>query len=92
MNHNEVLGFVRIELHQNGTGELVSLARKPSERGKGLGTVIVMKGIEALKALEAKRIVLEVTLVNNQALKLYKEMGFHPTLAMDTWQIPSSLL
>lgn len=89
---NEVLGFVRVEHHPDGTGELVSLARNPAQRGKGLGRLIVAKGIEAVKKLGANRVTLEVTLVNPVALNLYQEMGFRPTLAMDTWKILSASL
>ena len=87
LDDDEVIGFVRVELHADQTGEIISLARNPSVTGTGLGKIIVSRGIKVLDDLKAKRIVLEVTLNNPQAVRIYQEIGFSPMLAMDTLQL-----
>jgi len=81
----DVIAFVRIEFHSDGTGEIVSLACKKSEQGRGLGKHIATRGIEMLKSMGAKRIVLEVTLQNDRALNLYENIGFYKTQAIEFW-------
>jgi mycothiol synthase len=50
----------------------------PNFRGKGLGTAVVVTGMEYLKTRGVDGIELEVDSTNTPAVKLYRKLGFKP--------------
>ena len=55
--------------------EVMSVAVEPSLRGKGIGTILFGKLIEAVKLRGATAITLEVRPSNTAAIKLYESFG-----------------
>ncbi len=55
---------------------IAEIATKTSERCKGVGRAILQHFLVRAKELGFKRVVLDVDLKNNKALKLYESMGF----------------
>ena len=58
------------------TAEIESLAVDPDYRGQGIGKIILIKLIGAIKKRGATFIVLEVRPSNTAAIELYKGFGF----------------
>jgi [ribosomal protein S18]-alanine N-acetyltransferase len=57
-------------------GEILSVAVQNSERGKGIGGLLLDSAIAALKDLLVARVFLEVRESNAAAIALYKSRGF----------------
>ncbi|HML04143.1 MAG TPA: GNAT family N-acetyltransferase [Methanobacterium sp.] len=55
---------------------LASVAVDDSCRGKGIGTLILEKSLELARDMGCKRVVLDVDLKNEGALRLYERFGF----------------
>jgi len=55
---------------------LASVAVDDSYRGKGLGTFILRKSLEIARDMGCKKVVLDVDLKNEGALRLYERFGF----------------
>ena len=57
-------------------GHVVSVAVKPEHRRQGIGEALVSKALEAMKLHNAKQCYLEVRASNDEAIRLYKKLGF----------------
>jgi len=60
-------------------GHLVSVAVVPEHRRRGVGEALVKNAFEAMKLYNAKQCYLEVRTSNEQAIRLYKKLGFDVT-------------
>ena len=60
-----------------GWGAIQNLGIADGHRGKGLGTVLLMKAAAGFWNVGIKRIHLEVTTENTAAIRLYQRLGFH---------------
>jgi ribosomal-protein-alanine N-acetyltransferase len=84
--NGEVVGYImcRIEVGLSGfgfgglakKGHIVSIAVMPEHRRKGLGEALVTKTMESMRLYGAKQCYLEVRATNEQAIDLYKKLGF----------------
>lgn len=59
-----------------GEAELLRLAVDPPERRRGIGRVLVERGLERLRRESIQVCFLEVRMDNEPAIELYKQMGF----------------
>lgn len=57
-------------------GKIISFAVREEYRGFGIGSMLLKKAIERLKAKGKKRVILEVRVSNTPAQNLYKKFGF----------------
>lgn len=90
----KVVGYAygRIEprdwnLLRDECGVGVDLMVAPFERGHGAGTMLGKALLEALQAKGAPFIVLQAAAKNTQAQKLFKRMGFRPTIVEMTLSV-----
>ncbi|MFT9493828.1 GNAT family N-acetyltransferase [Anaerosolibacter sp.] len=82
----EMIGKVNVQL-LDGVGGIYGLGVLPAYRGKGYGRAILTWAVEKLKESNAKEIMLQVAVKNNNALNLYKSCGFEVTSTMDYYEI-----
>jgi ribosomal protein S18 acetylase RimI-like enzyme len=59
-----------------GYGAIQNLGVVPEHRGRGLGSVLLMKALEGFRRAGLKRAYLEVTAQNEGAVRLYRRLGF----------------
>jgi ribosomal-protein-alanine N-acetyltransferase len=88
----EVVGYIMCRLETGLTnlglgglvkkGHVVSVAVLPQHRRHGVGEALVTRALEALKQYKAKQCYLEVRMSNDDAIRLYKKLGFEVTRAM----------
>jgi [ribosomal protein S18]-alanine N-acetyltransferase len=57
-------------------GHVISIATIEKHRGKGIGTKLISLAMNALKASNSKECYLEVRVTNEEAIVLYKKLGF----------------
>jgi ribosomal-protein-alanine N-acetyltransferase len=57
-------------------GHVVSVAVMPEHRRQGIGAALVSKALEAMKLYNAKQCYLEVRVSNEEAVRLYRKLGF----------------
>jgi len=60
-------------------GHVVSVAVIPEHRRKGIGEALVAKAMEGMRLYGAKQCYLEVRVTNEEAISLYKKLGFEVT-------------
>lgn len=72
---DKIVGFAGIMLNFN-EAEMMNIVTKKSERGKGIGKVLLEKLIEIAKKNHAETIFLEVHKNNQIARKIYENAGF----------------
>ncbi|MBW3541337.1 MAG: GNAT family N-acetyltransferase [Planctomycetes bacterium] len=58
-------------------GSVQNVAVAPGYRGLGLGRALVAQALEGFRRAGLKRVYLEVTAQNAQAVRLYRSLGFH---------------
>jgi len=75
-------------LLRDACGVGVDLMVDPKERGRGAGTMLGRALLEALKEKGAPFIVLQAAAKNARAQKLFKAMGFRPTIVEMTLSLP----
>lgn len=85
----EVIGYImcRIETGMSNfglsgiikKGHVVSVAVLPDHRRKGVGEALVTKALEGMRGYGAKQCYLEVRVTNDDAIRLYKKMGYEVT-------------
>jgi mycothiol synthase len=59
-----------------GYGAIQNLGVVPEHRGRGLGSLLLMKALEGFRRAGLKRAYLEVTAQNEGAVRLYRRLGF----------------
>ena len=57
-------------------GSIQNIGVVPEHRGLGLGRALVLKSLEGFGLARVKRVVLEVTASNRNAIELYQSLGF----------------
>jgi ribosomal-protein-alanine N-acetyltransferase len=60
-------------------GHIVSVAVMPEYRRKGIGKALVSQAIDGMRSYGAKQCYLEVRITNEEAISLYKKLGFEVT-------------
>ncbi|HVR62923.1 MAG TPA: GNAT family N-acetyltransferase [Polyangia bacterium] len=85
MDGEAVAGLVRLSASGDG-GVVRVLGRVPAYRGRGLGRLLLDRGLRLLAAAGVRTVMLEVLAMNDRALALYRAFGFAvvehtPTLA-----------
>jgi len=60
-------------------GHVVSVAVLPEHRRKGIGEALVTQAMEGMRKYNAKQCFLEVRVTNQEAIALYKKLGFEVT-------------
>jgi ribosomal-protein-alanine N-acetyltransferase len=60
-------------------GHIVSVAVLPEHRRKGIGIALVSQAMDGMRAYGAKQCYLEVRVTNEEAVSLYKKLGFEVT-------------
>lgn len=61
---------------RSGCGAIQNLGITPEHRGKGLGSALLLKGLQGFYRSGLARGFLEVTAQNEGAIRLYRRMGF----------------
>lgn len=87
--NGEVIGYImcRVEIGLSNLGfsgiakkgHIVSVAVLPEHRRKGIGNALITQAAEGMKRYSAKQCYLEVRVTNQEAIGLYKKMGFEIT-------------
>ncbi len=88
-SNGEVVGYImcRIETGMSNfglsgiikKGHIVSVAVLPNHRRKGIGEALITKALEAMQSYGAKQCYLEVRVTNEEAIGLYKKIGYEVT-------------
>jgi ribosomal-protein-alanine N-acetyltransferase len=60
-------------------GHIVSIAVVPEHRRKGIGEALVAQAMEGMRGYSGKQCYLEVRVTNEEAIALYKKLGFEVT-------------
>jgi len=60
-------------------GHIVSVAVLPQYRRKGIGQALIAKAMDGMRLHNAKQCFLEVRTTNEEAISLYKKLGFDIT-------------
>jgi len=63
-------------------GHIISIATMPAHRGKGVGTALIQRAMEEMKKSGCKEVFLEVRVTNDEAVRLYRKLGFEVTGTM----------
>jgi ribosomal-protein-alanine N-acetyltransferase len=73
----DFLGFLIFSEIEFKVWELMTIDVQPSARGKGLGHQLLTDGIGIVEKHEPERIILHVSITNDNAIKLYLKFGFN---------------
>lgn len=84
------VGFIAVDYNWVGVGgkrvgELHELAVDPEFQNQGIGTKLVLAGMDVLRAKGHKRFELWVGYQNDKAISLYKKLGFKSKELWDVW-------
>ncbi len=87
--NGEIVGYImcRIEVGLSNIGlpglvkkgHVVSVAVRPERRHKGVGRALITKAMEGIRMYGAKQCYLEVRVTNEEAIGLYKKLGWEVT-------------
>ena len=75
----------------NITGELADLHRlvvEPGSRGRGIGADLVRAGLEIVRQLGVREVILDVGYHNEPAIALYQQLGFEQLSARQNYYGP----
>ena len=72
----EFVGTVQGVRDASGVGALQNLGVVPRHRGKGLGSILLIRSLVGFQRANVRRVFLEVTSQNAGAIKLYERRGF----------------
>ncbi|MCR3923335.1 MAG: GNAT family N-acetyltransferase [Firmicutes bacterium] len=78
----QIVGKVHVEIY-GGVGGIYGLGVYPAYRGRGYGREILTHAIEWLQAKKVTSTILQVSVININALTLYTSCGFRETSTMD---------
>ncbi|BAL81347.1 ribosomal protein S18-alanine N-acetyltransferase [Caldisericum exile] len=73
--HGKVIGFIGV-WYEGKKLHIINVAVHPNERGKGIGTSLLLFAISLAKELGYEVVYLEARKSNISAQKLYKKLGF----------------
>jgi len=63
-------------------GHIISIATLEPHRGKGIGTNLMQRAMDEMRKGGCKEVFLEVRVTNDEAVRLYKKLGFQVTSTM----------
>ncbi len=69
-------GTIQGVLDRSGVGSIQNIGIVPTQRGSGLGSVLINHALSGFQAAGAYRATLEVTAENIAAIRLYQRLGF----------------
>lgn len=72
----KIAGYVVAIVQGAGLGHIISIAVNPKYHRQGIGTALILRLIEILKAQGASAVRLEVRKSNITAQKMYAKLGF----------------
>lgn len=72
----DLLGFHWTKQHDAATGEVYVVGVSPRAQGRGLGRVLTVAGLQHLASRGVDEVILYVESDNEQALRLYLDLGF----------------
>jgi len=72
----EYCGTVQGIRDRSGVGALQNLGITPDHRNHGLGTCLLYRALEGFRQTGTRRVFLEVTADNQDAIRLYRRLGF----------------
>ena len=70
------VGTVQGIRDRTGVGAIQNLGIVPEHRGRGLGSLLMLKALEGFQRAGLRRAYLEVTAQNESAIRLYQRLGF----------------
>jgi GNAT superfamily N-acetyltransferase len=76
---NRIVGLIEWEIGPEGNralGEVHAIHVAPEERGRGVGTVLLVAALEAMRSLGVRRAVLWVLDANTTARRFYEGQGW----------------
>lgn len=75
---SEVVGYlvVRRESVRRARAELPTFAVREDQRGRGIGSALLTRGLDHLARIGVRRVTLQVSVRNPRARKLYERFGF----------------
>lgn len=79
-----VVGYVIVSV-KNDLGHIISVAIRPSERKKNIGSAIVNEVLEILKDMDVRLVRLEVRCSNAEAQSFYELLGFTQSHTLDKY-------
>lgn len=81
------VGVIALQTVQR-TADLHRLVVAPSHRRSGVGSDLVLSGLEAVRRLGARSVLLEVDYHNEAAIALYQRLGFEQLAARENYYGP----
>jgi hypothetical protein len=75
----EYCGTIQGIRDQHGVGAIQNIGVTPAHRGKGLGSVMILRSLVGFRQAGIPRVYLEVTAQNEAAIRLYQRLGFVKT-------------
>src|SRR5262249_45086026 len=71
----EIVGLLHLERSRHGFGE-VAMAVAPAQRGRGIGSALLVAAIDTARAEGLHKLSLSVFAHNEAAIGLYRKLGF----------------
>jgi ribosomal protein S18 acetylase RimI-like enzyme len=93
------VGYALVSIHEPAddthvTGErwaeLQTLSIEPARRGAGLGTRMMERIYEELRALQIEELAIGVIATNERAMRFYERQGFRPWVVTTLGKVPRS--
>ncbi|MEJ2241051.1 MAG: ribosomal protein S18-alanine N-acetyltransferase [Candidatus Bathyarchaeota archaeon] len=75
LDHSESVVGYAILVEKNGNGYLLSIAVHPKSRNKGIAAILIEFLENKCKEKGYKKLILEVRMNNNNAIKVYRKFG-----------------
>ena len=72
----DIVGFIITRIGDDGNPDIGPVGLVPDARGKGMGSYLLVKVLESLKASGSHNVFLDTTTTNHPAQKLYRKYGF----------------
>lgn len=73
--NGRIVGYISY-IYLGSKAHILSIAIHPDYRGMGLGGILLREAIENMKRLGIRRVLLEVRVDNEAAIRLYSKAGF----------------
>jgi ribosomal-protein-alanine N-acetyltransferase len=84
MHDSKILGFV-IFSPINPEAHILSISVRKKMQSKGIGTLLLQSMLEQCKAMNYKKILLEVRVSNTLAINFYEKFGFSKDAIRDNY-------